>query len=305
MPREFEYIEWIGRHVPPDSRVLLGIGDDTAVIAPRGAGPYSFAADMLLDGVHFTSPPATAELIGRKALAVNLSDLAAMAAKPWAAVVSVAFPHGRPNDFIEGVHRGLQQLAGEFDMVIAGGDTNAWDGPLVINVAVLGEHDGKPPVTRGGAQPGDWLLVTGPLGGSLVSGRHLTFTPRIGEAQRLVQSADIHAMIDLSDGLASDLKHITHQSHVGAVIWADRVPVDSDATKGTTELPGWRHAIGDGEDFELLFAVSESDGRRLLKSPPAGVVLTLVGQCTESQEVRLELPDGSFQDLTGGWEHSL
>ena len=142
------------------------------------------------------------------------------------------------------------------DTALAGGDTNSWDGELVISVTLLGETTGRGPVRRNGAKPGDWLLVTGPLGGS-IKGKHLTFTPRVREALQLHAVAGLHAMIDISDGLSSDLNHLCDESGVGALIDAARIPIDKLVTEicGRRALDPLMLALHGGEDFELLFTV--------------------------------------------------
>src|SRR5262249_36214210 len=139
--------------------------------------------------------------------------------------------------------------------------------PLVINVTVLGEASGRGPVRRSGAQPGDWLFVTGPLGGS-IRGKHLTFTPRVREALALHQLTNLKAMIDISDGLAADLHHICKESDCGAVLRETAIPVADAARQMNDALLPLQHALGDGEDFELLFAVAPEEGRRLQDEQP-------------------------------------
>src|SRR5260370_39949215 len=148
---------------------------------------------MLLEGSCFILAEAGARRVGRKAMAVNLSDLAAMAGKPVAAVVSVGLPREGGKVIAEELYLGLRDIADAFDTAIVGGDTNSWDGPLVISVTLLGEATGRGAVRRSGARSGDWLLVTGPLGGSIL-GKHLTFSPRGGEAMQLHSLVDLHAM---------------------------------------------------------------------------------------------------------------
>src|SRR5262249_23631477 len=146
-----------------------------------------------------------------------------------------------------------------FQTALAGGDTNSWDGPLVISVTIVGEATGRGPVTRAGARPGDWLLVTGPLGGSIL-GKHLDFTPRVREAIQLHQAVELHAMIDISDGLAADVHHICEESRCGAILFAEAIPISPEAAKLQDGRPPLEHALSDGEDFELAFAVSPDDG---------------------------------------------
>src|SRR5262249_34083788 len=155
---------------------------------------------------------------------------------------------------------------------------------LVISVTVLGETTGRGPVRRSGARPGDWVFVTGPLGGSIL-GHHLDFTPRVREALALHAAVELHAMCDVSDGLSADLNHILEESPCGAVVVAESVPIPPagvglSRTSGKTPL---EHALGDGEDFELVFTVAPADGERLLREQPgSGIVLTKIGECVES-----------------------
>src|SRR5437764_15359046 len=201
---EFAFIDWLRRRTPADARVLIGPGDDTAAVRFTPGAPCLVTTDMLLDGSCFRLAEACPRRVGRKAMAVNLSDMAAMAGRPVAAVVSVGLPRQGGRALAEELYLGLRDVADAFETAIVGGDTNSWDGPLVISATVLGEATGRGPVTRAGARPGDWLLVTGLLGGSIL-GKHLDFTPRIREAQRLHAEADLHALIDVSDGLAADV----------------------------------------------------------------------------------------------------
>jgi thiamine-monophosphate kinase len=236
---------------------------------------------MLLEGSCFELAGAGPRLVGRKAMAVNLSDIAAMAGKPLAAVVSVGLPRRGGRALAEELYAGLREMADAFDTAIVGGDTNSWDGPLVISVTLFGEATGRGPVTRSGARPGDWLIVTGPLGGSIL-GKHLTFTPRVREAQQLHAAADLHALIDVSDGLAADVNHLCEESHCGAVLRAESLPVSADARQLNDQVPPLEHALADGEDFELVFAVTPEEGRRLVEEQPVtGITLVFIGECVE------------------------
>jgi thiamine-monophosphate kinase len=235
---------------------------------------------MLLEGSHFLLAEAGPLRIGRKAMAVNLSDIAAMAGRPVAAVVSVGLPRQGGRALAEELYRGLREVADAFDTAVVGGDTNSWAGGLVISVTVLGEATERGPVRRAGAKPGDWLLVTGPLGGSIL-GKHLDVTPRVREALRLHELVELHAMIDISDGLAADVNHICEESGCGAVLYADAIPI-SDAARRMPEGHPLDHALSDGEDFELVFTVSPEDGRRLVENQPVpGITLVRMGGMVE------------------------
>jgi thiamine-monophosphate kinase len=302
---EFELIEWIRSIVGESPRIPVGIGDDAAAIHfPRDA-KCLFATDMLMEGVHFRCPPATPRQIGRKALAVNLSDMAAMAGRPLAAFVSIALPKAVGRAWAEELHRGIHQLAMEFGVTLAGGDTNSWNGPFVISVGVIGESTERGPVLRRGAQPGDWIMTTGAFGGSL-SGKHLSFQPRIMEALQLHEAVSLHAMIDVSDGLASDLHHILAESGVGAVLHEKTIPISTAAHDINDGQPALWHALGDGEDFELLFTVSREEGQRLLDRPPFDVPLAHIGEIVVGAGCVLRDADGRERVLpTLGWQHEL
>jgi thiamine-monophosphate kinase len=276
---EFAFIDWLRRRTPADPRVLLGPGDDTAAVRFTPGASVLITTDMLLDGSCFILAEAEPKRVGRKAMAANLSDIAAMAGRPVAAVVSVGLPRTGGRELGELLYQGLRELADEFQTAIVGGDTNSWDGPLVISVTVFGEATDRGPVTRAGARPGDWLLTTGPFGGS-IRGHHLDFTPRVTEALRLHEAAELHAMIDVSDGLAADVWHICTESRCGAVLRADAIPIAEAARQMGDERSPLDHALGDGEDFELVFAVSPADGRRLIATQPiAGITLAAIGEC--------------------------
>jgi thiamine-monophosphate kinase len=275
---EFDYIDWLRRQTPADRRVVVGPGDDTAVLALTPHAPCLVTTDMLLDGSCFILAEAGPKLVGRKAMAVNLSDIAAMAGRPVAAVVSVGLPRQGGRALAEELYRGLREVADAFDTPIVGGDTNSWQGPLAISVTLIGEPTGSGAVLRSGGKIGDWLFVTGPLGGS-IRGKHLSFQPRVREAMRLHELVHLHAMIDISDGLAADLQHICKESRCGAVLRAEAIPISDDARLMSDARSPLDHALGDGEDFELLFAVSPGDGEQLLRDQPiAGVQLFHMGE---------------------------
>jgi thiamine-monophosphate kinase len=311
---ELAFIEWLRQRTPTTGRVLLGPGDDTAAVAWTGE-PCLVTTDMLLEGSCFVlegSPiqvpgvaAASPRRVGRKAMAVNLSDIAAMAGVPVAAVVSVGLPKRGGRALAEELYLGLRDVAEQFDTAIVGGDTNTWDGPLVISVTVLGEPGPAGVVRRRGARPGDWLLVTGSLGGSL-RGKHLDFTPRVREALALASLVGLHAMIDLSDGLAADVAKLAGESGCGMVLHAERIPVSADARAMNDGRPALEHALGDGEDFELAFAVSAEEGRRLVAEQLVpGVTLAAVGECVAERGLWLE-EAGQRRPLAAlGWEHEM
>jgi thiamine-monophosphate kinase len=279
---EFAFIDWLRRQTPADPRVPIGPGDDAAAVRFTPGALTLVTTDMLLEGSCFRLEEAGPQRVGRKAMAANLSDIAAMAGRPVAAVVSLGLPRRGGRGLAEALYRGLRAMADAFDTALVGGDTNSWDGPLVISVTLLGEATGAGPVRRNGARPGDWLLATGAFGGS-IRGKHLDFTPRVREAMRLHELAHLHAMIDVSDGLGADVGHICDESGCGAVLKAEAIPITEAARAmgdGRTPLA---HALSDGEDFELVFAVAPGDGRRLIETHPvSGVTLTHIGECTHA-----------------------
>lgn len=308
---EFALIDWIRQRSASHHWLEVGIGDDAAVIDWPEPQKQLVAVDMLVEGVHFDLDQATPEQVGRKALAVNLSDIAAMAGRPVAAVVSFALPRGRAAELGQRLYEGLAQLADSLDVALAGGDTTVTDGPLVISVTVIGTPGNGGGVLRNGAQPGDRLLVTGCLGFSR-QGHHLDFTPRLTEAAGLLGSGGLHAMIDISDGLAADLHHVLRASGVGAKLQADRIPVrdpsPSTDTADSSDDPRTPldHAISDGEDFELLAAVAPEAAAILLDKPPCETRLSDIGVVVQGHSAELLMPDGQVVILPPlGYEHQL
>lgn len=305
MSGEFELIEWIRSQAQAHSRVSLGIGDDAAALSFPEPGECLVAVDTLMEGVHFRYPEMSAAQIGYKSLAVNLSDIAAMAGNPLAAVIGIVFNRKEGPHFARELERGMLELAAKFNVALIGGDTNTWDGPCVVSVTVLGETTGRGAVRRDGAKIGDWILATGDFGGSL-AGKHFQFTPRIDEALALNQAAELHAMIDVSDGLAADLFHILEESRVGAKLEARQIPISEAARTIADDRSPLEHALGDGEDFELLFTVSPDDGKRLIESPPVAVPITKIGEIGPEGACELIDENGKIQPLKkAGWVHQF
>lgn len=257
MPGEFDFIDWIRAQQPtPGGLVQLAAGDDLAVLKWPTDDLLLVGVDQVLDGVHFNSAVHPPRLIGRKAMNRNLSDCAAMACLPAAAVVSVALPRGTSIDYAKELYLGLKEAGDAFECPIVGGDTGSWDGKLAMSVTILGRSDGITPIRRSGAKPGDAIFVTGALGGSWL-GRHMTFEPKIVQARELAKSGRANAMIDLSDGLSRDLRHICRESGVGATIHAAKVPIHPDAIESRRDGHSpLEHALHDGEDYELLYTAT-------------------------------------------------
>lgn len=278
---ESQLIAYLRTRIPPHPLIRLGLGDDAAILKMAGGPDCTFTVDLLTDGVDFELAQADPRRVGRKALAVNLSDLAAMASRPLAGVVALALPRRGSMDLAVQLYEGMLPLAEQFDLAIAGGDTNSWDGPLVISVTLLGQVTDRGALRRDGAKPGDWILATGSFGGSIL-GRHFDFEPRVTEALLLNNRYRLHAGIDVSDGLSLDLARLAEESRCGAVLRLDAVPVSDDARRladqradGATALD---HALGDGEDFELVLAVTPEEARRMIADQPLGIPLTAIGQ---------------------------
>lgn len=303
---EFGLIDWVRRHVTAGRRTMLGIGDDCAILRPEPGADLLVTTDMLMDGRHFRLDRDGPEAVGAKAIGVNLSDIAAMAGVPTAAVVAVALPRGDAVAVAQGLHSGMKAMADRFGVDLVGGDTNAWGGPLVVSVTVLGMTTGRGAVRRSGARPGDVVCVTGPLGGSLL-GRHLRPMPRVAEAIALHEAATLHALIDVSDGLASDLGHILEESGgLGALLDAGAIPIHADALAmarrdGRDPID---HALNDGEDFELIVVLAPDDAHRLLASPPPPARLHRVGTIVEATGLRLRRDDGTTTPIEPrGFDH--
>jgi len=307
MNSEIKFIRSLQRRFPITSPVEVGIGDDGAVLDCSGTHQQTVVIDMLLDGVHFDLKATSPQLLGRKAMAVNLSDLAAMGCRPTAAFVSLAVPRvmESPHTFLERMYTGFEEFTTRWNFCVAGGDTNTWNGPLAVDVCLTGVPIGARPILRNGARPGDVLLVTGPLGGSLRKGRHLQFTPQLDLAKWLVQNYQVHAMMDISDGLAIDLHRMMEASGTGADLQADCVPIHADVPvdKGDATLT---QALSDGEDFELLLAVSHADFKRLNSDPERPQELHRIGVVRQEQRCRLIDSAGNSTTLDiAGWQHEL
>jgi len=250
---EFGLIDLIKEQTKVSRSVIKGIGDDAAVIPLSSKKYLILTADMLLEGAHFTLRM-PAEKIGHKAMAASISDIAAMGGVAKYAVVSLGAPPSASVQFISQIYRGMRKAARTFGIDIVGGDT-VRSRKMIINVTLVGEAHKRNVVYRNGACAGDHIFVTGPLGRSLSSGRHLTFVPRVAQAQHLVKHNKPTAMIDISDGLVADLGHILTQSRVGAIIEEDLIPRRRRARL--------KEALYDGEDFELLFTMSPVKSKAL------------------------------------------
>lgn len=271
-----------------DPRVVVGPGDDCAVTDSGGEDWELLKTDCLIEGVHFL-PGTDPKKVGQKALKRVLSDIAAMGGAPGEAVVTLAVDADRAVEEVTGWYEGIKEVAMEFGCAIVGGETARLPGTsALLSVAMTGRVRPEHCVRRSGAKVGDLILVTGQLGGSFESERHLTFTPRLAEASWLVENFLPSAMMDLSDGLGSDLPRLALASGIGYSVSEERIPTHDGVTR--------KNAISDGEDYELLFTIEPvrvgaliaSWGKRYPDLP-----LTVIGEMTE------ETPE----ELAEGWQH--
>jgi thiamine-monophosphate kinase len=285
---------------PEDENIIAGIGDDAAVIKSDGENYTLLTTDMLIENVHFTLPAMSFPQIGHKALAVNLSDIAAMGGVPKFCLVSLGLNKKIKVEDVDEIYKGLLPLAEEYNVKVLGGDTNSSPSELVIDICVIGEVEPDSLCLRSGARAGDSIFVTGTLGGAavyLAKGKYLPVTPRIKTARVITKTVKVHAMIDISDGLANDLHNIVRSSKVGALINIEDIPVFPEAGK---EL-----AISGGEDFELLFTAPDAEKDKLLREIPekTGTALTCIGKIVE-EGVKIKAEDGKISLLPpGGYKH--
>lgn len=289
--------------------VVCGIGDDCAVVR-GGACDYVLTTDPVIENEHFLRN-ATPHLIGRKAIGRVLSDIASMGASPDWLLINVTVPTDLPMSMLSAVYEGANAMATEFGAVIVGGDT-AHGEALSLHVFGIGSLPHGQALLRSGVQNNDIIYASGSFGGSIL-GRHLNITPRIREGIWLrEQNVPVHAMIDVSDGLVSELVHLAMQSRVQLHITGSTIPIHPDAHTYAeqTENSALWHALNDGEDFELLFSVPQTQARQLeqMWKKQFDVPLTAIGHASDAKQPRVLLRNN--QDLTiydanhqGGFEH--
>lgn len=313
------------------SGVRVAIGDDAAVLVATPGAALLATTDLVIEDIHFRRATATPRDIGWKALAVNVSDIAAMGGVPRWALVALAVPEAAPLEDVLAFYAGLQEIAGRHGVAVVGGDTSASPGGLFVNVTVLGEHDGTPRL-RSMARPGQLVAVTGTLGrataglrvlearagghdagipaeaASEVVAVHLRPTPRVSEGRWLAAQGAVHAMMDCSDGLATDLGHICEESGVGARVTLPQVPVAA-ATRQAARALGqdplaW--AVSGGEDYELLVTLEAAEAPRLSRGLEAatGTPLTVIGEVTAGRGRPVFVDArGAPVGVGPGWEH--
>ncbi len=327
---EFGLIERIQRLLPtPGQDVLVGIGDDVAVLNAEGDRVWLATCDVQVEGAHFLRDSVNPEKLGRKALAINLSDIAATGGTPRYALVSLGLPGDLEVAFVDGLYAGLRAEAESFGTDVVGGNISRSALGLFIDVFLLGDAPRENVVLRSGARPGDRILVTGRLGdaaaavalllnGALATAPAYAETarerlavpiPRVREGQWIGSTHRATAMLDISDGLASDLGHICERSHVGARVIAADLPVapENRMLAEQAHADEWHLALFGGEDYELLFTAPAADAEALAQgvTRETGTPVSIIGEVLPPGEGRqLELPDRTAVELEArGWDH--
>lgn len=311
------------------SSIVTGIGDDAAALKISENNILLTTCDLLLEDVHFNLNFTDSYQLGRKSLAVNLSDIAAMGGTPRFFLVSLALPPHLPIEFIDDLYRGMTDLADEFDTKLVGGDTNASPDKLMINITLLGEANPDHLLKRSGAQVGDSIFVTGTLGDAALgffilefdknmnrsyshntlTSRHLSPYPRIKEGIRIAENRLASAMIDISDGLLIDLRRILTLSKLGATIYIPQLPLSKEFKQYQGKLKHNKidFALKGGEDYELLFTSPQNKEKELLKlGQTLGVPINKIGEVTSSEElVILDQNHKSYPIDDQGYDHFL
>jgi len=306
--------------------VVKGIGDDCAVVSIGGPDYLLVTTDLLIERVHFLLEWASPEVFGAKSLAVNLSDIAACGGRPLDAFISIAIPDRVALEWLDGFYRGMSDLARVFNVNLLGGDTSSSKSDLIINVAVTGRVPREEVLFRHTANPGDLIVITGPLGESaagldiLLRGgpiaeewqrrlvaAHLETRPHMEEGRLLAASGGCTAAIDVSDGLSSDLRHLCEDSGVAAVVYEDEIPVSKPLAQAAA-LMGKEpldYILGGGEDYVLLAGLKPTVAKDLLHlASDRGMHFFPIGEFIEGQGMELVGRDGTKQAFTpGGWDH--
>jgi thiamine-monophosphate kinase len=304
---ETDLIRKLTAGLPTDGSVHIGPGDDCAVLNLGMIDDYClFKTDAIVEGIHFTAdtPP---EKIGRKAIARPLSDIAAMGGWPTHALITLGLPEGYDEERLAAIYKGAQEMGAAHKTFIVGGEVTRTS-ELLISVAVIGECDRMYTLTRKGSKKGDALFVTGELGGSL-AGKHLDFDPRLEESRWLAQQFDIHAMIDLSDGLATDLRHLLGKK-LGAELRTTAIPISPAAKLTAKQHPSSKTALltalTDGEDYELLFTLPPKQAVPLhdrWKKKFPNLPLHCIGKITNQPGITLRDDKGVIPLNVKGYDH--
>ncbi|MGH8048806.1 MAG: thiamine-phosphate kinase [Chthoniobacterales bacterium] len=284
---EDELVRRLTRRLPAGRRVVAGVGDDCAAVRVPGRKEIQLLkTDCIVEGVHFLREHPGAK-VGWKALCRAISDIAACGGRPDAALITIAAPADLAPSYLDAIYAGLRKAARTYGVSIVGGETARSPGALFLSIALSGWVKRGRLVLRSGGRAKDALFVTGRLGGSFASGRHLAFSPRVHEARWLVANFDIHAMMDLSDGLGTDLPRFANSSRKGYEVNLAAIPRHSGCTVG--------HAMSDGEDYELLFAIASNDAEALTaawRQKFPRVPLSRIGTLLSDRKLRTPLVAG-------------
>ena len=304
---ETDLIRKLTAGLPTHGSVHIGPGDDCAVMDMGMISDYLlFKTDAIVEGIHFTAetPP---EKIGRKAIGRALSDIAAMGGWPTHALITLGLPEGYDEERLAAIYQGAGEMGAAHKTFIVGGETTRTS-ELLISVAMIGECDRKHTLTREGSKNGNAIFVTGELGGSL-AGKHLDFNPRLEESRWLAQQFDIHAMIDLSDGLATDLRHLLEKK-LGAELRTPAIPISRAAREQAKTNPSGKTpilaALTDGEDYELLFTLSANQAVSLhdqWKEKFPNLPLHCIGKITNQPGITLHDDKGTLPLNVKGYDH--
>lgn len=333
MPRESEIISMLRKRAGLKEGVLVGIGDDGAVIQTTAGSDLIACCDLMVEGVHFRSEWTPAKMLGWKALAVNLSDVAAMGGVSKFAMISIAIPHKCSSEFVDEIFGGIFELADASGVSIIGGDTSGSRDSLFIDISVIGECQNGKAVSRRGAKIGNRVYVSGSLGASaiglkLLEGgfrlddslavtdprrqavlRHLAPEPRLRLGRALGEAGIATSMIDISDGLSTDLWHILDESNCGAVIHADAIPVAECVRSLASEVPGidpLRVALNGGEDYELLFTAPPENNQRIAAlAETLGLPIKPIGEIVALKQLQLDQYDRVDSVQPSGYEHVI
>lgn len=330
---EWGLLKWlyekIGKHFGTKENVMVGVGDDAAVIDLGDGVKFAITMDALVEGVHFELSYVMPSELGWKALSVNLSDMAAMFAKPLAAFVTLALPSDTTFLWVRQLYRGMIELSNKFDVAILGGDTSRSNGGIFISACVIGKCGEKLP-TRNAATPGELIIVTGTLGDSALGllslqklgrkaamrsealkwlvKRHLQPMPRLNEGLTALATGLYGCAIDLSDGLASDLRRVAEMSSVRMCVWLDRLPMSTQAMQACKlfNRSPIEMALTGGEDYELVITASPDRAYELCEAieRACGTRCSIIGRVERGGPDVYGVDErGKHLELVGGYEH--